>query len=127
VASALPRPPCAANCTAIANIEQRTPNAEPNLNTPASAERFGEVRRSLGEGGNREASTQKREPRVYVIGLQGVGSHLAAFASRRKWVLVMKSVLRKRGSVTIVVTTSHSSPFGAANRSKYSVIVAVSL
>ena len=41
----------------------------------------------------------------------------------RKWLLVMKSPFQYRGSFTTVVTTSHSSPFGAAKRSKYSVSV----
>src|SRR4029434_6881393 len=61
------------------------------------------------------------------LGLPGEGLHLDPPASFLKCELVTKSVFRYFGSVTSVVTASHSSPFGAAKRSKYSVTTGSSL
>ena len=50
----------------------------------------------------------------------GVGSHPDASGIFLKCVVVTNGCVRYRGSVTIEVTTSYESPFGALNRSKYS-------
>src|SRR5688500_2304360 len=71
-----------------------------------SCSRFG---RGLGAWGLGPEALQE-------IVLHGAGAHFAPSASFLKCVLVTKSWLRYIGSLTMVVTTSHSSPLGAAKR-----------
>src|SRR6185436_14761837 len=74
-----------------------------------------------------KAVTRVCSPAGQLLVLQGDGLHREPSGSFLKCELVTKSVFRYLGSVTIVVTTSHSSWFGAAKRSKYSVTTASSL
>src|SRR5262249_8967302 len=81
--------------------------------------RFGETRRSLGEGGQNRGSHHVAE--------HAVGSHLEPSASFLNCELTMKGCRRYFGSSTVVVTTSSAPSFGSGARSKYSETLAFSL